>query len=414
MSDTGYQIILSDGSVLGGSTYEITDISLNPTSNTDVAVSSLALPRRGSTLYSTDVVGDMVRLMENFASDGVAPHAPIAGQLWYNKSASALQIWNGSSFTSVSSSLATGLATPVTINIVDATGGPTNTQVIGTGSFDGATTSNLQLTALPATGVVPGTYSAPTITIGADGRILAVVPAAGLGAGGVVAALGYTPADDTKVVHKTGDTMTGSLVINNANLNVTGSGHVMQGGNILIPAGFIGMWSGSSTAVPAGWVLCDGSNGTPRLTGNFIVATGGSYGDGSSGGANFVTVTTSAAGASSPTGTTDTQGAHSHGGATSATALSVDQLPSHSHTLGGGNGAPTIGHGYGYTGSTGVSGAAITSTDPTGSGNGHTHPISTDGAHAHTVTVSAIPNHTHTVSFDNRPTYYALAYIMKT
>ncbi|HWT01207.1 MAG TPA: hypothetical protein VN256_13240 [Pyrinomonadaceae bacterium] len=30
-----------------------------------------------------------------------------------------------------------------------------------------------------------------------------------------------------------------------------------------VPAGFIGMWKGEP---PQGWVICDGTNGTPDLT----------------------------------------------------------------------------------------------------------------------------------------------------
>lgn len=35
--------------------------------------------------------------------------------------------------------------------------------------------------------------------------------------------------------------------------------------------GMILMWSGDPTAVPSGWLLCDGSEGTPNLSGMFIV-----------------------------------------------------------------------------------------------------------------------------------------------
>ena len=43
----------------------------------------------------------------------------------------------------------------------------------------------------------------------------------------------------------------------------------------IIPTGGIIMWSG--TTVPTGWYLCDGTNGTPNLTGKFIY--GGALGD---------------------------------------------------------------------------------------------------------------------------------------
>jgi hypothetical protein len=50
-----------------------------------------------------------------------------------------------------------------------------------------------------------------------------------------------------------------------------------------LPSGTILMWSGTITTIPDGWALCNGQNGTPNLTGRFImgrandseVATGG-------------------------------------------------------------------------------------------------------------------------------------------
>lgn len=56
----------------------------------------------------------------------------------------------------------------------------------------------------------------------------------------------------------------------------------------LVPSGFIGMWSGSN--VPEGWYLCDGSNGTPDLRDRFIVSAGNSYEIGNVGGSNNVTL----------------------------------------------------------------------------------------------------------------------------
>ena len=52
-----------------------------------------------------------------------------------------------------------------------------------------------------------------------------------------------------------------------------------------VPAGLIAAWSGAASAVPAGWALCDGSNGTPDLRGRFLVGAGGDYAPGDAGGA---------------------------------------------------------------------------------------------------------------------------------
>lgn len=41
-----------------------------------------------------------------------------------------------------------------------------------------------------------------------------------------------------------------------------------------VPVGSILMWSGDPAKLPAGWVLCDGKNETPDLSGRFIVGYG--------------------------------------------------------------------------------------------------------------------------------------------
>lgn len=119
----------------------------------------------------------------------------------------------------------------------------------------------------------------------------------------------------------------------------------------LVPAGVITMWSGAVGAVPSGWQLCDGTNGTPDLRGRFIVGAGGSYAVG------------------------DTGGEEKH-------TLTVNEMPRHNHSL----------NIYMQNAST-SSQAADGTTSKTGS-------ISTDytgGGQSH----------------ENRPPYYALCYIMK-
>jgi len=49
-------------------------------------------------------------------------------------------------------------------------------------------------------------------------------------------------------------------------------------------AGMIIIWSGSLGSVPAGWVLCDGTNSTPDLRNRFIVGAGSTYAVGATGG----------------------------------------------------------------------------------------------------------------------------------
>lgn len=124
-----------------------------------------------------------------------------------------------------------------------------------------------------------------------------------------------------------------------------------------IPTGGIILWSGSAASIPSGYVLCDGSNGTPDLRGRFVVGGGGSYSPNTAGGSLL----------------------------TGSTALTVDQMPAHSHTTGylpagAGSDIPYMG-GPGYA-------SLASDTGSTGGGAGHEHSI--------------------------LPPYYALCYIMKT
>jgi hypothetical protein len=41
-----------------------------------------------------------------------------------------------------------------------------------------------------------------------------------------------------------------------------------------VPSGFIGLWSGAANAIPAGWLLCNGTNGTPNLVDRFVLGAG--------------------------------------------------------------------------------------------------------------------------------------------
>jgi hypothetical protein len=44
-----------------------------------------------------------------------------------------------------------------------------------------------------------------------------------------------------------------------------------------VPSGAIIMWSGSTSNIPTGWLLCNGNNGTPNLVDRFVVGAGGAY-----------------------------------------------------------------------------------------------------------------------------------------
>jgi microcystin-dependent protein len=135
----------------------------------------------------------------------------------------------------------------------------------------------------------------------------------------------------------------------------------------LLPKGIITLWSGQVDKIPAGWVLCDGQNGTPDLRSRFIVGAGqggglSNYGVNDIGGVELVTLT-------------------------------VDQMPAHSHNIsllsrdgdpdGWNDGNRNYWRNSNYLNRYRDDGKI---TDPRGGNQAH----------------------------ENRPPYYALAYIMKT
>lgn len=61
-----------------------------------------------------------------------------------------------------------------------------------------------------------------------------------------------------------------------------------QGG---VPTGVIVMWSGLLSAIPTGWNLCNGANGTPDLRDRFIVGSSAGVNPGITGGSNSHTHT---------------------------------------------------------------------------------------------------------------------------
>ena len=68
-----------------------------------------------------------------------------------------------------------------------------------------------------------------------------------------------------------GTPMSGTSVILTA-ANLTGN---LPSGTALCLTNMIVFWAGASNAIPTGWHLCDGTNGTPNLRDQFIVGGGG-------------------------------------------------------------------------------------------------------------------------------------------
>ena len=138
-----------------------------------------------------------------------------------------------------------------------------------------------------------------------------------------------------------------------------GDGSALTGIEAFV-TGMIILWSGAADAIPSGFVLCDGNNNTPNLSGKFVVgydASNGDYDVNDTGGAENVTLT-------------------------------IAQMPNHKHD---------------------------TSVDNTNlfPSNGQTS-INFGGAGGYPATTFTMSTTGGGQSHENRPPYYALCYIMKT
>lgn len=220
---------------------------------------------------------------------------------------------------------------------------------------------------------------------------------------------------------------------------------------VLLPTGMIMYWSGSISSVPAGWHLCDGTNGTPDLRGKFIVAANnsGTFSVGNTGGAalfsgstdgHALTVLELAAHTHTDNGHTHTDNGHTHtdsghghGMSTVTTGAYIGD-PGHFHSVGG------VDQVYGHTGNpTGLGGGgSFSGFSPVGSATstvgtnisfndpGHVHGIVAASA-AITTSYASITtgyaslantgsgnSHSHTLTnIPTLPPYYALAMVMK-
>ena len=142
-----------------------------------------------------------------------------------------------------------------------------------------------------------------------------------------------------------------------------------------LPSGVILIWSGSTGSIPSGYVICDGSNGTPDLRNSFVLGAGNSYTVGQTGGSTDAIVVS-----------------HTH------TATSVVTDPGHTHGTANAN----------YIGQTSVGGSG--SGNQLAGNSPYLMPTATTG-----VTVATTNASTGTSgSGANMPPFYALAYIMKT
>jgi hypothetical protein len=159
------------------------------------------------------------------------------------------------------------------------------------------------------------------------------------------------------------------------NLIVTGNTTISGILNI-IPPGVIVMWSGSVATIPSGWVLCNGSNGTPDLRDRFVIGAGSTYAVANTGGSKDAVAVS-----------------HTH------TATSTVTDPGHAHDFNT-RGDDGQGAGAGYS--------VVGYNANIGAGTGNMSSATTG------VTVATTVNSTGSSGTNaNLPPYYALCFIMK-
>lgn len=188
------------------------------------------------------------------------------------------------------------------------------------------------------------------------------------------------------------------------------------GGGAGIPAGLIGIWHGLISAIPSGWVLCDGNNGTPNLLDKFVKSVPTATNPGATGG--VASVTLDATQIPSHQHSISEQAAHQH---------TIPTESAHTHTISSdGSHSHTIDKSWDLEeGNEPITGVTHTGTMNTSSAGAHTHGGATGsgGSHNHGGNVDAANAHSHGgntgligggLSHENRPPYYEVAFIMKT
>ncbi len=165
-------------------------------------------------------------------------------------------------------------------------------------------------------------------------------------------------------LQKEGLTIPGNLTVTGA-LTVNGNSE-LKGALNYLPKGTIVSWTG--TTAPAGWILCDGQNGTPDLRGRFVIGMGQADG-------------------------LTKRDINQKGGEENVT-LKIEQMPQHTHVIKSAN-DDVVAHGRSFKGENGAD-----RTIRLRAGEGNLEPV---------ITLPVGNNQAH----NNMPPFYVLAYIMK-
>lgn len=321
---------------------------------------SLILPGQGRINYGEFFDTNILQMLEHFADD-TPPYSPTTGQIWYDTTSYNLRCY---------------MSPTIIPNNLDP-----NSENHGWSYL------------MSMTGTTPTTPYAGQLVYVTNGDVINFWRA-GLSTWETIASTKWVSDNFmlgsntvlSNLVRKTGDTMTGPLILsenaaapleavtlqqlNAAISTATNTLNSALNGISLFPVGGIIMWSGSISTIPSGWALCNGTNGTPDLRDRFVVGAGSTFAPGNTGG-------------------TASQGISF---ITDSHTLTVNEMPAHTHDYSFRSG------GYNpwwqYANAATVSNTVTQATSSTGGGVGHSHTGS--------ITLPKL-----------LPPYYALAYIMK-
>lgn len=199
---------------------------------------------------------------------------------------------------------------------------------------------------------------------------------------------------------------------------------------LVVPVGTIQLWYGTSDAVPAGYALCDGrtvakSDGSgnitvPDMRGRVPVGATDTHAVGATFGQDSKTITSEVAGGHTHTGsTTAGEGAHAHGINVEGHALTINEMPPHSHSLDIAFTTSNYAHDNTSENDHTVQPGGIQSSGyigETGLGQAHTHAATTaanSGAHQHSLALDAVAAHAHAATVDVTQASIAVHYIMR-
>jgi microcystin-dependent protein len=149
------------------------------------------------------------------------------------------------------------------------------------------------------------------------------------------------------------------------------------------PSGLISMWSGPINTIPGGWALCDGANGTPDLRNRFILSVQSSV---------------------------ENPGAT---GGTNDQSLTIANLPPHDHSINHTHTVTDPGHDHDILSYSSGSGSSSLVNGTFNAG------IATTSSASEITGITVNPNTGNSgltgsgTTFDNRPAFYKLAFIMK-